>query len=321
MALLVIEGFDDGLAIQKGWSTTNLSTVTGRFGGLAFNHRVSYTTTYYLSAAQTGTVVCGMALKPDAITSLLYGPTIGNARLRIVPGGALALYRADNDSQVAISSDPVWPANGIWRYVELKYTPSTGECVVRADGVVVITGSVPTVASVSSLIFVQQPSSVYVAVDDLYVLNNSGAMNNDFLGDVRVQTLYPNADGTNSGFTPSTGTTHYTLVDEVGTPNTTDLVSAASAGLKETYQFQDLGVTTAGIYGVQATNYAAKDNSGAVGLKNITRIGGAQYTGLSAWYLSATWTANRELWEVNPATSGLWAPADVNNAEFGIESL
>jgi hypothetical protein len=165
-----------------------------------------------------------------------------------------------------------------------------------------------------------QPNTIYTAVDDLYVLDTTGTVNNDFLGDVRVQTLYPSADGTNTGFTPSTGTTHYTLVDEAA-PNTTDLVSAANAGLKDSYGFQDLMGTTANVYGVQATSYAAKDNTGTVGVKNITRISGTQYTGPTAWYLSTTWTANRELWERNPATSGLWAPADVNAAEFGVESI
>jgi hypothetical protein len=179
---------------------------------------------------------------------------------------------------------------------------------------------VPSLASAPALLFVAQPSTIYTAVDDVYVLDTTGTVNNDFLGDVRVQTLYPSADGANTGFTPSTGTTHYTLVDEP-TPNTTDLVSASGAGLKDSYGFQDLMATTANVYGVQATNYAAKDNTGAVGLKNIMRISGTQYTGPTAWYLSTTWTANRELWEKNPATSAPWAPADVNAAEFGVESI
>jgi hypothetical protein len=41
------------------------------------------------------------------------------------------------------------------------------------------------------------------AMDDLYICNTSGSTNNDFLGDIRVDTLYPNADGTYSQWTPS----------------------------------------------------------------------------------------------------------------------
>ena len=41
------------------------------------------------------------------------------------------------------------------------------------------------------------------AMDDFYVCNTSGTTNNDFLGDIRVDTLYPNADGAFSAWTPS----------------------------------------------------------------------------------------------------------------------
>ena len=42
-----------------------------------------------------------------------------------------------------------------------------------------------------------------VGYDDLYVLNTSGSVNNSFLGESRILTSLPNADGANSGLTPN----------------------------------------------------------------------------------------------------------------------
>ena len=58
-------------------------------------------------------------------------------------------------------------------------------------------------------------------VDDLYVLDGTASTpaNNDFLGDVRVEGLDPNAAGSNAAWTPSAGA-NYACVNE--TPPTDD---------------------------------------------------------------------------------------------------
>ena len=42
-------------------------------------------------------------------------------------------------------------------------------------------------------------------LDDVYVCDTSGGRNDDFLGDVKVVTLRPNADTAQADFTPSAG--------------------------------------------------------------------------------------------------------------------
>lgn len=318
MALLLIEGFDDGLLASKGW--TNAGTaVAGRITGNALSPRWMNPGVYYtFPAAPTSTIVMGFALQVFNYTSERMILTVGQARLRYRANGCLALCRADNDAQLAITSVAHWPSDGIWRHVECKYNPATGVTSVRIDGTVVLTGTVPTTAAVANLLL-GATGSVEHSFDDLYILDATGPVNNDFLGDVRVQTYLPSADGANTGMTPSTGTTHYTLVDEAS-PNTSDYVSATAAGLRDTYQFPDLSANTGNVFGVMATSYAHKDATGLAGIANVVRSNGTNYTGAST-SLSTAWMASSQTWETNPATGLPWTPAEVNSAEFGVESM
>ena len=52
-----------------------------------------------------------------------------------------------------------------------------------------------------------------VGYDDFYVCDGAGAVNNDFLGNVQVTTLFPSGAGFTTNFTPSAGA-NYTCVNE-----------------------------------------------------------------------------------------------------------
>ena len=317
MALRLIEGFDDGLTVERGWQGTT-ATTTGRFGGICRIVWQQDACIYPFNPVLTGTITTGMAFLSQNVAGARYMFDLGNARL-VYSNGFLIIRRADTDVQVAISASSYWQAPNVWRYIEMQYVPATGAVTVRVDGVSAVSGTVPTTANVSSIIL-KGPGYLifdYDFYDDLYVLDSSGTTNTTWLGDVRVQTLYPNADGANSALTPSTGTAHAVLVDEP-TPNTTDYVSSSTPGAKDTYQFQDLNSNTAGVYGLEVTNYSHKDAAGPGSMANVVRSGGTDYT-QPAQPLSASWTANKDLLNTNPATSAPWTVSDVNSAEFGVE--
>lgn len=325
MALRLIEGFDDGLAAVRGWNPTHFTNQApdiragGRFGGSALYQDYIKGGVKMIAPAITTTGILGFALKPNAIVNSNWTVAqFGFARLVLVNGGQLQLARSDNGAQVAITTNPVWNAAGVWKYIELKYSPVSGACELRVDGSVVASGTMPTQANIWEVRFPDLPANQsQLWTDDVYVVDTSGTTNNDYLGDVRVDLLLPTGDGTHSGMTPSTGTAHYALVDETA-PNTTDYVSSSVAGTKDTYQFQDVSTNTAAIFGIAVTNYARKDAAGAGSLANIVRVGGADYA-QPVTPLSASWTANENLVPLNPATNAPWTISAVNGTEFGIE--
>jgi hypothetical protein len=314
MALKFIEGFDDNLAAQRGW--TQIQLATGRFGGNA-GQPVFFGLPYYpFPVPITGTIVVGVACYVNAAGGYANLLTVGPAILKATLSGNISL----NNGATLVSTSAANPfvAPNVWRYVEIKYVMATGVCTVRCDGVTVTSGTVATSTSVPTISCgVGNSSSSNLSWDDMYVLDATGSINNDFLGDVRVQTLLPNGDGSNSAFTPSTGTTHSTLVNE-STPDTTGYVSASTIGQKDTYQFQDLPGNTANVYGLEITNYAHKDAAGPAGLANVVRVSATDYAS-TGQPLSQSWTANRDVVEANPATSAAWTPSEVNSAEFGVQ--
>lgn len=318
MALRLIEGFDDGLLSYKGWTVSTLRTAAGRFGGSCISTWNGANYRYTFGTPLTGTLTVGFAMLRQQATTL-YFVDFGLLRLQGEAGGQITIRRTDNSAQVAISATTPLSTSNAWRFIEFQYTPTTGACEVRVDGVAIMTATLPTSANVSSIYFPDVGGNV-VTYDDLYVLDTSGTTNVTYLGDVRVQTIYPSADGSNNDMTPSTGTSHASLVDEPAA-NTTDYVSTSTVGAKDSYQYQDLAANTANVFGVQATAYGRKDATGPIGLRNITRIAGANYSGAQTYPLSPSWTAGTELWNVNPATSSGWTPSEVNNAEFGIETV
>lgn len=314
MALKFIEGFDDGMMAQHGW--TDMTTTTGRFGGKAWASPQIGHQGLNLPTPLTGTLVVGFALARqfNAVDQVF---DMGNAHLYTTAGGALQLYNGGTLLSTTTSSP--WQAAGTWRYVEVKQVLSTGAVTVRVDGITVLSGTVASIASLSSLTW--QTSNNYswgaTYLDDVYVLDTSGTVNNDFLGDVRVQTLLPNTDGTYSQLTTSTGTSHSALVKEA-TPNTTDYVYSSTSGQKDSYHYQTLSANTANVYGVELANYSHKDAAGPAGFSNLVRVGTTDYAS-TGQPLSTSWTPNRDILDTNPATSAAWTPSDVNNAEFGVQ--
>jgi len=317
MALILMEGFDDSLTTAKGWVNFGGNWVTGRFGGKAALNQWGALSRAYPSAL-TNTVVVGTALMTSQITGNLSLMTHGMARVSLVAGGYVALYRSDNNTQIAISTGPAWSAANVWRYIELKHTPSTGVCEIRVDGTLRVSGTVPTAASVASLIF-EYNGGVQYWIDDLYVLDSTGTTNNNYLGDVRVQTILPSAEGANLALTPDSGTTHYSRVNEA-TPDTTSYVSSASVGVKDSYKYQQLTANTSSVYGVAVTSYTSKDAPVVAGLATLVRMGSTDYVNAQPQALSASWAVGTDLYPARPSDSAPWTPTDVNTAEFGVQT-
>lgn len=333
MALLFCDGFDDGLFTKK-WSVISATVVAaaGRNGtsGVFFDASGD---SLRRAIPPTSTVFLGLAFK-----KLTFGTTIGIASLwsdlganiqlclSIEANGVVAVRRGDRNDPVIISSPtPLVP--NVWYYLELKATlnDAGGTLELRIDGksVQTYTGDTRKTGSATTFDMIAiepQSSSSDQWVDDVYICDATGSINNNFLGDIKIETLYPNADGTNSQLMGSDGNqvNNYLLVDEAGAPVTTDYVSSAVVGEKDTYNFTNLATTTGPVMGVQISNYAIKTDAGSRSIKALTISSGNTATGTSI-PLQTTYNAQLQVQETNPNGGGAWTIATVNAAEFGVE--
>jgi hypothetical protein len=213
-----------------------------------------------------------------------------------------------------------------WYYVEMRVfiDGTVGQLEVRINGVVEInltgintkaqTWNYATVIAFAGGSSSQTTAKYY---DDLYVRTSSSgsAETGGFLGDIKVKPYYPNADGTYTAMTCSTGSTHYTLVDETA-PNITDYVSSSTALTKDSYGFQDAS-ETGSIKAVQLSAYCYKVDAGFRGVDVFIKSGATEVFAASQ-PLSTTPKYVTKMYEQDPNTSADWSQTNFNAAEFGV---
>lgn len=299
-------------------------------------------------------VIVGAAIKSGIMLGQNWSPpfhvltgdsgTTYHLYLVTTPTSALQLWRGDghapgsdgnggrnpNGTMLAATAGGVMDTN--WHYVEMSATlnASTGTVVVKVDGTQVINftgntknGGTNTTFDGVGFFAMNFNSFIYTVVvgsptvDDYYVCNSSGSVNNTFLGDVRVQTLVPNGAGSSTQFAPTGSGTNYLNVNEVP-DNTSTYNSSSTVGQRDTYALSDLTATTGQVFGVQQATTAYKPDSGAANLKAAQKSGATVSYGATRSLATGS-TTYVDLFETNPATGLAYTPTEVNSLESGAE--
>lgn len=344
MSLIYTEGFDiyntsanltgiGGYVVPSG--SPVLTFVTGRFTGQAlhFNQSATSGTLRTSLPASYSTLIVGTAWRPT--TNALINTIIGFA-----DSGTPQLYLViDNSNRILISRNGTTLATStatltvnVWYYIELKVTfNNSGSYAVRVNGAPFAglpdTSGVDTTATANNTAnqlllcqFAVPNANSASDYDDLYVCDTSGSANNDFLGDVEVRTLLPNAAGANSNWTKTGGSTgSYTAVNENPYDSDTSYVSSATLNTIDTYGYPDLPSNAATVFGVVSNLIGRKDDAGNRDVTTRYRADTTTEADFTATdlTLSASYTQLRQIQETNPVTLTSWTVADVNNGEFG----
>lgn len=345
MALIFMDGFAhypsaDVLAKWTGQSNGFIQGGGGRFGGNSwrFNNNDHYLFKNF--TANYGTLIAGMAHRVSSLAANIgiftfwdYPAGVGQVQLVIDSAtGLLKVYRITGNSTgtlLGTASHAPIVANS-WHYYEMKvaFHGSTGTVDVQLDGVNVLslTGQntrqsannyanrllIGGAANAQSL---TGGSGFTFDYSDLYLCDNSGSLNNSFLGDVRIQTLYPTGAGNYTQFTPSTGS-NWQNVDDATENGDTDYNASATLNQIDSFATSDLATGTLAPKAVQQVLVARKDDAGLRAVAPLMRISSADYLG-TALSLGVSYQTAFQLYETNPATSAAWAASEVNGLELG----
>lgn len=154
--------------------------------------------------------------------------------------------------------------------------------------------------------------------DDLVILDTSGT-NNDFLGDVRIEALYPNGNGNSSQLVGSDedSTDNYAQVDETPPDDDVTYVQSSNVGDRDTYTYSDITSTVGVVYGVQVLPYAKKTDASARSINAVVRSNGVDQVS-SDQTLTTSYKYFPYVVEEDPDISAAWTIASVNDAEFGV---
>jgi len=281
--------------------------------GYAFNHVSPFADTQNGTVEDSGiTVVSTMLAIRQGATTQVWFVIMGDGTISARRGTTVL-----GTSTFALTQN-------VYQYIEfkVKISATVGTIEVRVNTVPILTltgqNTLTTASATWNEIKIGQFAftAPNVYVDDIYVLDGSGSFNNDFLGDVRIDAVFPNADGNSSQFTRSTGTDQYATVDETSPNGDTDYNETATVGNRDTLNYPNAPVAGANILAIQGDVYGRKTDAGGAGVKLITRIAGTDYQGTEVG-IGTSYNYQRQVWDVKPSDSTAWTDTDFNAAEFG----
>jgi hypothetical protein len=343
MSLLFFDGFEMGVSSQGKPEWVTAPSISGNSPRSGVISALFASTAFgVLSFAASAKVTFGCAVMSQINRSIHFG-ILADARavthLTVTVGidGAVTIRRGTSAGTVlAATAAGVFPMNE-YRHLQIQATihDTTGTCIVRLDNVEILnftgdTKNAGTSTNIDGLNFSSSGTAqTNVCYDDLWVVDGvddtatTGRTDNGFLGDLKVQTLYPTADGASSQFVGSDGNSvnNYLLVDESNTANTSDYVASSTPGNRDLYNITDLDPTTTTVYSVRVTGYVSKSDAGAAGIKLIIRESDGTVTSEANYTLSTTWTHIHGLQRKTKPAGGAWSPANINALQMGVEAL
>ena len=324
MSLLFIDGFNHYATAdiaKKNWLTTQGAIVAGGRNGQGFQDPSGYQV-----FASRATYIVGFAFKVPGLGNQpilrLRDSNVDQCSVNITVNGEFQFLRGGptgGGTVLATSAVGLIPLN-TWLYIELKVTinNATGSFELRRNGSNIISGSgldtQITANASANQIFMDWPV-VATVYDDLYIADDAGAVNNTFLGDLRIEAIYADANGANNGWAPSTGVDRYATIDEAPPNDDTDYNSSATPGDKFTCEFQNISLTGS-IKGLHLLPDIRKDDAGSRQFAPVVRHAAVDYDGLTV-DVTDTYNYHRQMYETNPGTTAAWTVGDVNNGQFG----
>jgi hypothetical protein len=327
LALVFIEGFDHMTAAQatlKGWSNSPTSVSAGRFGGQCAHADTAgataatktlpstYTTLFVGFAWQTATIGA------KDILVLKSGATL-TFRIGITAGGLLRIL---NSSGTTIATGTTVLAPSTWYYIEAEavINGASGTATAHLNGAAEIaqtTGNFGSVA-LDGINYTSGGAGVVSQFDDIYACDTTTSVNNSFIGDSKVTTLFPTGDATYSQWTPSTGTAHWSLVDETTPDGDTSYVSDSTVGHIDSYTTGGVAASDS-VSGIQTVHYARKDDAATRQIAPFIRQASTDYVGTTDT-LASSYLFYTQLYNLDPAGSS-WTSTNVNADEFGTKEI
>lgn len=347
MALLGFEGFDHlsttigtdfvnmpfgTTGARKGnWTLiSNLNIVAGLLGGLAINtNNVVFSSPVVHLLSSYNTLIVGFRYKTrllgTEVRDILRFRDSGTDQCGIGTNinGQLIFWRGTNATVLGVG--PSIMLTSAWYMIEIKVSidNAAGSVEVRVDGATEISLSgidTQTTANASTneteLVMEFTAATGGGTFDDFYMEDTTGpAPFNDFLGIVRVETLFVTTDNSVT-WTPLSGS-NASNVDETRMDSNTTYNSNSTTGI-DTFSHGALTSTPVTIFQVDVVSAAVKTDVGLIQYRNKLISGGSTISGSSS-NLATVYQYIRDGYQTDPDTGVSWTQSGVNNSFIGYE--
>lgn len=334
MAIIYLDSCGDHMASADFYRlvpiVTGISIITGGRNSNCYQATGGNTISVGLSTNIT-TSICGIAVKHPSL------PVSDITILRFIDNTTIQFELSSNQngavsvktptggggslSIIGTSSNNIIRA-GTFQYIETKVvysTSTTGSILVKIDGNIIFNLSNIQTAFTTAQVnrFLMSSDHLF---DDLYIADATGSTNNDLLGDMKVLSLFPIANGRVTQFGRIGVTNNWQAVDDSAPDSDTTYVYGSSMGLMDMYRFGSLPSNVQTPVAVQTMILPKKDLPGNRSIASV--IGNGTTESISSLNLSL-WSGDYIYWwtvyDINPITGVAWTVNNINNIESGVK--
>lgn len=260
------------------------------------------------------------------IPVLQFIDAVSLGQFSIIPISGTLIARSGASTGTILGIADVSITTHVWHFLEVKVNlhATTGSLTIRLNEEEIL--SLTNVNTVGSSAFTRPAqirfgnagNDVNTEIDDIYICDDQGSVNNDFLGDLAVRRYSPNGVGNSEQFTPSTAVDNYTTLDE-SNPDTADYVESNTATEKDTYTFEDIADDPATLVGVALKSYVQKTDGGSRNFVHVARSGTTEEDSAVIYPSAATYRWLSSIYEEDPDAAAAWDKTSFNAAEFGFK--
>jgi hypothetical protein len=344
MALVFVDGFDHYAALAQMWDVygqggfTSAPTIGSSYGrngtgGLYLQGSSAYVQKNVANAA-TYYLLFAMQLQglpnAGAYTAICSSIDTGTAQVDLRINNSGQLYFTRNGTTIGSPYTLTNPLSYHHYQVKLTINSTTGLAELKPDGSssAAISFSGNTQATGSSQINAlvlgrysppnnQNFGDMYF--DDVVILDTTGATNSDYLGDVRVRTLFASGDGGTTQWTNNGAATAHGCVAEHPPDDDTTYLSDSNVGDIDLLTYAAIP-TNATIFSGCVLMRVRKDDAAARQVAAVSKSGGT--TGVASGILiTQTYAYYEQFFDTDPNTSAQWTGSNFNSAQWGVKVI
>jgi hypothetical protein len=359
MALIFYEGFDTYNSLTELRSARpyvdpgyyvafsgypNFQTNEGRFGGKSFGggYWVYWGLINITSFTTDTELYTGRAVKlpiNDEGLICFYGNVGGtnspDVYVTVSAGVIYAYYVNSGGTNILLGQSSIRFQYNIWHYIEARCKMSTDN--TTSDGIVEVwLNNEKIISNTSCVTKKSNTSTTWLGInfssatvtnggewrnDDIYITDTTGpAPWNTRLGDIRIASIVPSADvGANTG-TPSTGSTHWGVIDELPYNTSDYLTIPNSSGNAEKFAHAPIPTVPSKIFSISSSMYVLKSDVGSANIRSILVSNTSGYqSNANTTYLNTNYTRYVDVFDKNPETGNTWTSGEFSNTLIGVE--
>lgn len=225
---------------------------------------------------------------------------------------------------VLAHSEPLLLTSGSWHWIDLHFIlGSSGTVEIWVDNnqyldAIGINTAPQGSANILTGCFGYPFSlnSLGMYLDDPVVENPSISPTYNRIGDSLITISVPASDASPNDGTPSSGSSHFAMVNEAQWEDTNYITLNNTTGQAEQFSITPLPVTPQFIFAVQVVSWCEKTDAGTANVKLYIDSDATTSLGASKG-LPSPWGILTQLYNQDPHTSASWTESGVNDVELG----